>query len=64
MDRFLRLREVCTQLGISRSTIYRMINDGTFPAPVLVSKKSKAWPESEITKYQKERVAASRPTPA
>lgn len=59
MDRFMRIKEVCTQLGLSRSTLYRLVNDGAFPRPIAISKKSKAWPESAVIKYQRERIAAA-----
>ena len=60
MNRFLRIREVCAQLGLSRSTVYRLVNVGSFPQPVRISKKSKAWLESDVADYQKERITASR----
>lgn len=61
MDKFLRLADVCNLLGISRSTVYRLVNQGVFPAPILISCKAKGWLESEVSNYQKSRVAASRP---
>ncbi|MCG7360430.1 AlpA family phage regulatory protein [Roseomonas sp. ACRSG] len=32
-DPFLRLREVEAEVGLTRSTIYRRISEGTFPRP-------------------------------
>jgi prophage regulatory protein len=60
MDKFLRLADVCGLLGISRSTVYRLVNQGAFPAPILISLKAKGWLESEVRNYQKSRIAASR----
>lgn len=35
-DRFLRFDEVCAMVGVSRSTINRWRDEGTFPPPVVV----------------------------
>jgi prophage regulatory protein len=32
--RLWRLKEVCRRVGLSTSSIYRKVSDGTFPAPV------------------------------
>jgi predicted DNA-binding transcriptional regulator AlpA len=34
--RFLRLPEVVARTGLARSSIYRRIGEGTFPAPVIL----------------------------
>lgn len=46
-DRFLRLREVMSQTGLSRSKIYREIKDEKFPAQKKHGRSS-LWVESEI----------------
>lgn len=46
--RLIRLPEVKTRIGLSRSTIYNRIADKTFPAPITLSGKSVAWLESDI----------------
>ena len=47
-DRILRLPAVETKVGLSRSSIYVQIEEGTFPRPVLISKRAVGWRESTI----------------
>ena len=39
----IRLTDVCRLVGLSRSTIYRRVSDGTFPRPLRVSERSVRW---------------------
>lgn len=57
----LRLPEVKTCSGLSRSTIYSRIAEGTFPKPVSLGGRAVGWLESEIRDWQAQRIAASRP---
>ncbi|MFA6966500.1 helix-turn-helix transcriptional regulator [Bosea sp. (in: a-proteobacteria)] len=47
-DRIVRLRTVPARTGLSRSTIYRKIVEGTFPAQLKVSMNGTGWHESDI----------------
>ncbi len=47
IDRLLTLREVLTQTGMSRATLYRRIEEGRFPPPVKNGRTSR-WPASEV----------------
>lgn len=51
MDRLLRLREVIARTGMGKSTIYRKIKKGLFPAPVSVGGQSVRWRESDIDRW-------------
>ena len=55
-DRLLRLPEVMGIVGLSRSTIYAMVEQGLFPQQVLLGQRAVAWWESEILAW-----IASRP---
>ena len=44
--------------GLSRSTIYARIKDGTFPRPVPLGERAVAWLETEISEWQQQCVAA------
>ena len=44
-----RLPNVLARTGLSRSTIYRMVADGSFPRPVLVGKRSVAWSAGAVS---------------
>lgn len=62
--RLIRLREVLTKTGLSRSAVYAAIQAGTFPAPIpiLPGGRSTAWPEHEIDAWLRDRIAAARAT--
>lgn len=47
-DNLLRLPEVKARTTLSRSTIYRRVSQGTFPAPVPISTGMVAWYEADI----------------
>ena len=47
-DRIVRLKTVLARTGLSRSTIYRKIAEGTFPAQLKISINGAGWHESDI----------------
>lgn len=47
----LRRKEVEARTGLSRSTIYKRIADGTFPAPIPLGAKSVGWVSGEIDDF-------------
>ena len=61
MTALLRLPEVMKRTGLARSTIYRDVGAGTFPAPVPIGAGSVAWVESEIEGWAQARIRAARP---
>ena len=58
--RFLRLPEVLARTGLSRSTIYVRLDQGSFPRPVSLGGRAVGWIESEVNEWIRERIAASR----
>ena len=50
-DRIIRLKTVLARTGLSRSTLYRKIADGTFPAQVRISVHGAGWRESAINRW-------------
>ena len=50
--RLMRLPEVEYEVGMTRSTIYRKIAVGTFPAPVKIDGNMARWWESDITAWK------------
>jgi prophage regulatory protein len=52
--RFLRLPEVRSRVGLSRSQIYRLIQDGSFPAPLKIGSQVSVWPDGDIVRWQSE----------
>jgi prophage regulatory protein len=52
-DRFLRLQAVLTRTGLSRTTLYRMIRNGTFPENVQLSTRCVGWRESAVEAWMR-----------
>ena len=50
-DRIVRLKTVLARTGLSRSTIYRKIAEGTFPRQIQISIHGAGWYESEINRW-------------
>ena len=50
-DRIVRMKTVLARTGLSRSTIYRKIAEGTFPAQVKISVNGAGWRESDIDRW-------------
>ena len=46
--RIIRLKEVIASTGLSRSTIYKYISEGSFPKSLDLGGRSVGWLESEI----------------
>lgn len=56
----LRLPVVKARTGLSRSTIYLRVSEGTFPRPVSLGGRAVGWVESEIQRWLETRIEASR----
>lgn len=57
----LRRKQVETRTGLSRSTIYARISEGTFPPPInLGGGRAVGWIEAEINAWVLSRIKASR----
>ena len=50
-DRILRIKTVLERTGLSRSTLYRKIERGTFPHQVKLSERCAGWHESAVTDW-------------
>jgi prophage regulatory protein len=50
-DRILRLAKVLELTGLSRSTLYRKINEGSFPKQVQISTCCIGWRESSVAQW-------------
>ena len=57
-QRILRLPAVLLETGLARSTIYRMIAEHTFPAPVRLHSRAIGWHQSSVERWKSERPAA------
>lgn len=52
-DRILRLSAVLERTGLTRSTLYRKIQQGSFPKQIAISTRCAGWRESEINAWMR-----------
>ncbi|MFW1548787.1 AlpA family transcriptional regulator [Vibrio parahaemolyticus] len=52
--RFIKLKEVMHKTALSRSAVYRKMNEGTFPKSISTGDRSVVWKESEIEEWMTE----------
>lgn len=64
LQSFLRLKQVKTLTGFSRSWIYEAIRRGDFPAPISIGARAVAWTEISIAEWQALRIKQSRKSAA
>lgn len=50
-DRIIRLKTVLARTGLSRSTVYRKIAEGTFPRQLPISVHGAGWHESAVDRW-------------
>lgn len=58
--KLLRLPEVKATTGLSKSTIYARIAEGTFPKQIPIGPRLVVWVESDIQNWIAEQVSAAR----
>jgi predicted DNA-binding transcriptional regulator AlpA len=56
----LRLPVVQARTGLSRTHIYRLVGDGTFPKPVRLGVRHTAWIAAEVEAWIGDTIARSR----
>ena len=56
----LRLPTVKTVTGLSRSTIYLRMSEGTFPEKISLGSRAVGWLETEVQDWLDERISVSR----
>ncbi len=56
----LRLPTVKARTGLSRSTIYLHVADGSFPRPVSLGARAVGWVESDIEGWISRKITESR----
>ena len=59
-NKIIRLPAVTSQTGLSRSTVYLRISQGTFPKPISLGGRAVGWIESEINDWLDQQILASR----
>ena len=56
MIRFISMREVRNRTSLSKTTIHKRINAGTFPRPVRLGGSRVAFIEAQVEEWMKARV--------
>jgi prophage regulatory protein len=59
-QKLLRLPQVKSITGLSKSTIYFRISEGTFPNQIPLGPRLVVWVESDIQNWITEQVSAAR----
>ena len=52
-DRILRLNAVLDRTGLTRSTLYRKMESGSFPRQLKLSARCAGWRESAVSEWMK-----------
>ncbi len=59
-NRILKIDEVKNKVGLSRSSIYLLIQRKQFPSQIKLTERSSGWLEFEINQWIEDRITASR----
>ncbi len=63
---FLRIKDVSKKVGLPKSSVYALIQQGDFPKPIKLSKRTAAWLDSEIESWIESKIEQrkrSKPEP-
>ncbi|MBU1426894.1 MAG: AlpA family phage regulatory protein [Gammaproteobacteria bacterium] len=59
-QQFYRLPHLRQRLGVSGSSIWSWVKQGTFPKPIRLSANCTAWCAADVDRWAAERIAASQ----
>ncbi len=54
LNGYSRLSQVCEQFGMSPTTVWRKVKDGTFVKPLKLSEGITAWRNSELAEWERD----------
>ena len=54
----MRMTDVCSELGVSRASVYRLLESESFPKPLKLGKRAIGWERDHIQQWVKSRSAA------
>ena len=60
MEKILRLPEVLSTVGLSRSSLYALIAKGDFPRQIRLSPRTSGWRLSDVEDWIKRRAGVGR----
>jgi len=58
-SQFLRQKQVSTMTCLSKSSIYRLMDQGGFPKQVSLGARSVVWVKSQVEDWMSQKVASS-----
>ena len=58
--KFIKINKVSELTTFSRATIYRLIKNGQFPAPVKLAQRSSGWIEQDVIDYLNIKIQESK----
>ena len=56
----LRMKDVCSELGVSRASVYRLLQSGGFPKPLKLGKRAIGWERYHIQQWLESLRSASQ----
>ena len=59
-SKVLRLTEVCNRTGLSKSSIYKKMEEFDFPQSIALGARAVGWLEEEIEQWIQSRISESR----
>jgi prophage regulatory protein len=59
--RFIRPGEVVRMLGVSRTTLWRMVRSGLFPRPVEITERNRGYVLEDVEAWMQARIDDGRP---
>lgn len=57
-ERLIPLIAVMARVGLGRTTIYKMVRERNFPAPVKIGQRASRWIETEVVAWQLDQISA------
>jgi len=55
-NRFIRMPDLRTKVGLSKSQIYKLIQQGEFPKQIKLGDKIAVWIDSEVEEWMSSKV--------
>lgn len=59
VTRFIRLPELLSMIGLSRTRVYELIEQGSFPQQVKLSSRAVAWSQEQVMEWMSRRMRSS-----
>jgi prophage regulatory protein len=57
--KFYRVNDLVPLTGLSRSTIFRLVDKGEFPKPIKLSTRIVGWEEEALLRWKEDKVSSN-----